>query len=322
MKSSRLLSMLLLLQTHERMTSRELAQRFEVSQRTVLRDVEALSAAGVPVHTERGRGGAIVLDRRSRLDPVRLDPAELQLLAVAGLGSAQLERLGLQEIGSRLQDKVAATLARRSEPTPRTLSEVLLVDAAGWFSGGRDTDLTDLVEAARARRRLRLRYRRSGEAAGRWFVADPYGLVSKAASWYLVADVDGRPRLFNVDRIEAREALAEGALLRPDQDLRSVWEDLRQGFRPTSVVDVHALLRSSRVDLARRILGSRLIAVTEPDAEWTAIVVRYPEVESVRQLLQFGDHIRVTAPAEAIDRICDLAIRLQQNHGSSDMRSS
>ena len=61
MKSSRLLSMLLLLQTHERMTSRELAQRFEVSQRTVLRDVEALSAAGVPVHTERGRGGAIVL---------------------------------------------------------------------------------------------------------------------------------------------------------------------------------------------------------------------------------------------------------------------
>ena len=167
MKSSRLLSMLLLLQTHERMTSRELAQRFEVSQRTVLRDVEALSAAGVPVHTERGRGGAIVLDRRSRLDPVRLDPAELQLLAVAGLGSAQLERLGLQELGSRLQDKVAATLARRSEPTPGTLSEVLLVDAAGWFSDGPDTDLTDLVEAARARRRLRLRYRRSGEAVGR-----------------------------------------------------------------------------------------------------------------------------------------------------------
>ena len=149
MKSSRLLSMLLLLQTHERMTSRELAQRFEVSQRTVLRDVEALSAAGVPVHTERGRGGAIVLDRRSRLDPVRLDPAELQLLAVAGLDSTQLERLGLQEIGSRLQDKVAATLARRTEPTPATLSEVLLVDAAGWFSDGPGTDLTDLVEAAR-----------------------------------------------------------------------------------------------------------------------------------------------------------------------------
>ena len=317
MKSSRLLSMLLLLQTHERMTSRELAQRFEVSQRTVLRDVEALSAAGVPVHTERGRGGAIVLDRRSRLDPVRLDPAELQLLAVAGLDSTQLERLGLQEIGSRLQDKVAATLARRTEPTPATLSEVLLVDAAGWFSDGPGTDLTDLVEAARARRRLRLRYRRSGEAAGRWLVADPYGLVSKAASWYLVADVDGRPRLFNVDRIEARQALAEGALLRSDQDLRSVWEDLRQGFRSTSVVDVHALLRSSRVDLARRILGSRLIAVDDPGAEWVTIVVRYPEVESVRQLLQFGDHIRVTAPAEAIDRIRDLAAQLWENHEGS-----
>ena len=196
-------------------------------------------------------------------------------------------------------------------------AEVLPVDAAGWFSDGPDTDLTDLVEAARARRRLRLRYRRSGEAAGRWLVADPYGLVSKAASWYLVADVDGRPRLFNVDRIEARQALAEGALLRPEQDLRSVWEYLRQGFRPTSVVDVHARLRSSRVDLARRILGSRMIAVDDPGAEWVTIVVRYPEVESVRQLLQFGDHIRVTAPAEAIDRIRDLAAQLWENHEGS-----
>lgn len=67
MRSARLMSLLLLLQTHERMTSKELAHRFEVSQRTILRDVEALSAAGVPVHTERGRHGAIVLDRRARL---------------------------------------------------------------------------------------------------------------------------------------------------------------------------------------------------------------------------------------------------------------
>ena len=81
------MSTLLLLQVHERMTSKELAQRFEVSQRTILRDVEALSAAGVPVHTERGRAGAIVLDRRARLNPARLDPTEIQLLSVTGLGS-------------------------------------------------------------------------------------------------------------------------------------------------------------------------------------------------------------------------------------------
>ena len=82
-------------------------------------------------------------------------------------------------------------------------------------------------------------------------------------------------------------------------------------------IDVHARLRSSRVDLARRILGSRLIAVDDPGAEWVTIVVRYPEVESVRQLLQFGDHIRVTAPAEAIDRIRDLAAQLWENHEGS-----
>lgn len=66
MKSSRLLSILLLLQTHERMTSQELARRLEVSSRTILRDITALSAAGVPIYTERGRGGAIVLDHRAR----------------------------------------------------------------------------------------------------------------------------------------------------------------------------------------------------------------------------------------------------------------
>lgn len=317
MKSSRLLSILLLLQTHERMTSKELARRFEVSPRTILRDVEALSAAGIPVHTEQGRGGAIVLDRRSRLDVARLDPAELQLLTVAGLEANLFEQVGLQAVHTSAREKLAAVATRGQAPTTSPMSEVLLIDPSGWFTTGQELDLTDLLAAARERRRILLRYRRSGEAIGQWLTADPYGLVNKASSWYLVADVDGQPRLFNTSRIEDCESLTDTAAVRPDCDLRSVWRDLLASFHPEPGVEVHALLRSTRLDLAQRILGTRLVNITNTDDDWTSIVVHYPDVESVRQLLQFGDHIRILNPTEAAARFHDLAAQIMQAHAAS-----
>lgn len=315
MRSARLMSLLLLLQTHERITSKDLAHRFEVSQRTILRDVEALSAAGVPVHTERGRHGAIVLDRRARLDPSRLDPSEVQLLAVAGLDSRQLENVGLHAVGVCAQEKLAAVAARRSGTVAQLpLSDVLLIEPTGWFSESQEVDLTALLSAARHQQRVRIHYRRSGQSAGRWLVVDPYGMASKAAIWYLVADVDGQPRLFNTSRIEAHCSLADKAVLRPAQDLRTVWAGLLADFQPNPVVEVRALLRSTRLDLARRILGTRLVSATPHNAEWSSIVVHYPEVESVRQLLQFADHIRVLHPSEAVEHIHTLADKIMENH--------
>lgn len=312
------MSLLLLLQTHERMTSKELAQRFEVSSRTILRDVEALSAAGVPVHTERGRHGAIVLDRRARLDPARLDPAEVQLLNLAVLGSQQLENVGLHMVSDRAQEKLAAVAARRSgDATQPTLSDVLLIDPTGWFAKGQELDLTALLDAVRHRQRLRIRYRHSGQPVGQWINVDPYGMASKAASWYLVADVSGEPRLFNASRIEASQPLADAAVLRQGQDLRTVWAGLLADFHPVPEVEVQALLRSNRLDLARRILGTRLVAATAAEAEWSSIVVHYPDLESVRQLLQFADHIRVLHPSEAVERIHTLAGELTHNHPAS-----
>lgn len=249
MKSSRLLSIVLLLQAHERMTSQELARRCEVSPRTILRDVEALSAAGIPVYTEQGRGGAIVLDRRARFDVTRLDPAELQLLAVAGLDTNLLKQVGLHSVQSRVEEKLTAVSARREVSSTLPLSQVLLADPLGWFKTGQELDLTDLLSAARERRRIRLCYRRSGEASGQPFIADPYGLVSKAGSWYLVADVEGRPRMFNTIRIEGFESFMDSAVLRPDQDVRSVWQDLVSGFQSVTSIEVRALLRSTRLDL-------------------------------------------------------------------------
>lgn len=310
--------MLLLLQTHERMTSQELARRFEVSPRTILRDVEALSAAGVPVHTEQGRGGAIVLDRRSRLDPARLNPAEVQLLTVAGVDANLLEQIGLQAVHASAHQKLSAVVTRGQALDDPPLTEVLFIDPSGWFTTGAELDLTDLLTAARERRRIRLCYRRSGETSGRWLTTDPYGLANKAGSWYLVADVDGRPRMFNTIRIEDRQCCTDVAVLRPDQDLRSVWHDLVTSFEPTSGIEVHALLRSTRLDLAQRILGTRMVSITHTEDAWTPITVRYPDVESVRQLLQFGDHIRILSPTDAVRRFHDIAAQIMQNHSVSN----
>ncbi|MBO3142972.1 helix-turn-helix transcriptional regulator [Dermatophilus congolensis] len=317
MKSSRLLSILLLLQTYERMTSKELARRFEVSARTILRDVQALSAAGVPIYTEQGRGGAIVLDRRARLDVARLDPLELQLLSVAGLDTALLTQVGLHAVQARAQEKLTAAAARAPERNYAPLSEVLFIDPSGWFTTGRELDLTDLLNAARERRRIRVCYRRSGQTSGQWVIADPYGLASKAGSWYLVADVDGQPRMFNTSRIEGREFLTDAAVLRSECDLRSVWQELVSSFQPPPNVQVRALLRSTRVDLAQRILGTRMAHTIRTDDEWTPITVHYPDVESVRQLLQFGDHIRLLSPPEAVERFGAIATQMMRAHQSS-----
>lgn len=313
-KASRLLSILLLLQTHERMTSKELARRFEVSPRTILRDVEALSAAGVPVFTKQGRNGAIVLDRRARLDLARLNPVELQLITVAGVDPDLLKQIGLQAVHSSVHEKLTAATTR-THPSPTSqLSDVLLIDSSGWFTTGTEHDLTDLLTAAREERRIRLCYRRSGEPRGNWITVDPYGLVSKANSWYLVADVNEDPRMFNTARIENHELLTEVATLRPGHDLRSVWADLLASLRPTPHVEVHALLRSTRLDLAQRILGTRIANVTTTSAAWTPITIHYPDVESVRQLFQFGDHIRIQNPASAIKRFHELATQIAQAH--------
>ena len=131
-----------------------------------------------------------MLDGRARLDVARLDPGELQLLTVAGLDADLLEQVGLQAVHASAQEKMTAVATRGQVLGTPPLSEVLLIDPSGWFTTGKELGL---LTAARERRRIRLCYRRSGETSGQWLTADPYGLVNKAGSWYLVADVDGHP---------------------------------------------------------------------------------------------------------------------------------
>jgi len=320
--------MLLLLQTHGRLTTAEFARRLEVSRRTVLRDVEALSAAGVPVYAERGRHGGIVLLPGARLNASHLEPGELDALSVAGLDSDQLDRLGLAAAHRMATDKLGArqSAVPGNPPDLPRLADLIAVDNTAWMSDHPQpsVDVADLALWLRRRRRLRIRYRRSADRRATTRVIDPYGLAAKSGRWYLVADDTGTPRLFALDRLEAYESLPDPARLRAGQTLRTVWAELRERTEMPGQVTVTARLRASRIDLARRILGARIqdvAAVERPAVEncaeendWCVITLRYPDIESVRQLLQFADHIEILGPDAARERIHLLAADLAARH--------
>lgn len=315
MKSSRLLTMLLLLQTRERMTTRELSDRLEVSGRTVLRDVEALSAAGVPVYAERGRHGGIVLLPGARLNVAQLNPQELEAISVAGLDARHRAELGMAAAHEAAAQKIAARRATAGTPGV-SLADLVLVDNTGWFAAvGEGVDVGRFALDLRGSGRLRIRYRRSGAARPSSYTVDPYGLVAKAGRWYLVADHRGAPRLFNLERLVGYRLLPEAGRTRPNADLASVWEHLKHDVESSGDVVVTARLRASRVDLARRILGARLVEVSVPEDGWCRVRLRYPDVEAVRQLLQFGDHVEVLAPPAARARVAELATDLARRHG-------
>jgi predicted DNA-binding transcriptional regulator YafY len=312
-KSSRLLNLLLLLQVSPRMTTSALAERLEVSRRTILRDVEALSAAGVPVYAERGRSGGIVLLPGARLNVSHLDPPELEALALAGLDATHRAELGL----AAAHETAVRKLAARRRTDGIALADLVVVEQDSWLSTDRPAataDVADLALVLRGGTRVRVRYRHSGTTHERDVVVDPYGLAAKAGRWYLVADDDGRPHLYALARLAWFEALPEVARHRAGVTLRSAWDELKSRVETPGGITVTARLRSDRVDLARRILGARLTDVGSAVDGWCPVGVRFHEVEGVVQLLQFAHHIEVLGPPEARRHVAALAADVAARH--------
>ncbi|MEE6269964.1 helix-turn-helix transcriptional regulator [Streptomyces sp. VTCC 41912] len=348
MKADRLLSILLLLQTRGRVPAGELAARLEVSTRTVYRDVEALSASGVPVYAERGRHGGIALLPGFRTDVTGLTSDEARALFILAAPGAH-RALGLDDaLGSALR-KVMAALPAPHRPAAELAGRRVLVDPDRWLGGPRPAvDLDELQRAVFTDRRLRIRYRHGGETRLRTYTVDPYGLVAKAGTWYLAADRRGRPQLFRADRVASAAVTDAPVRRRAGVELAEVWAQLRRQVeeRPAPV-RVTARIRRERLDLAVRILGGALTApprIVEPaEAErhtdgtgeangtngsdatgtsdgadrtdwatggWAVLELGYPVLSAVRQLLQFGDSLEVLDPPEARRVLADAAAAL------------
>jgi predicted DNA-binding transcriptional regulator YafY len=316
-RPQRLLALLIALQTGRTRTASELAERLGVSPRTVLRDVAALAAADVPIRADRGRFGGIVLERALDLDLGRLTLAETEVLLVAGIDATRARTLGLEDQAGAAADKLAARRRRpgtRPDARSLPLDEVVTIDGAAWFGAPGTPDAAVLLRDVRLGRRLRVRYRASGRSQPRERDVDPYGLSERGGRWYLIADADGSPRMYALERLESWLVLDDERRIRRGATLAGTAADLAAVLEGAQRTIVTAVLAADRVDLARRILGSRLRSVEPLDASSARIAVGYESVDGVRQLLQFGDHIEIVDPPEARALVLGLARALARRH--------
>jgi predicted DNA-binding transcriptional regulator YafY len=299
MRADRVLSLLLLLQARGRLSASELATRLEVSRRTVYRDVDALSVAGVPVRTVPGPHGGIELVEGWRTDLTGLTEPELDALFTSAAGPAFESAMG----------KLAAALPSDSGRRAGRMRERLLVDSAGGESRGEASPHLRVVQdAVFADRRLRLHYRRA-EAQVTERVVDPLGLVLKAGVWYLVADAVGdesgsssrsrqrtKRRLFRLSRVEAAEALDEPARRPRGFDLAAAWREQAANWDAgRAALEVLVKVSDANLPLVLRVSGDRVIGRTKPGL----LVMAFPGVEPAAAFLSsFGAMVEALEPPQ------------------------
>jgi predicted DNA-binding transcriptional regulator YafY len=229
MRADRLLAMLLLLQTRGKLTARTLAEELEVSRRTILRDVDALSTAGVPIYAEGGHGGGIALDERYRTQLTGLHTPEVQALFVAD-NSAALRDVGLKDAAQQLTLKLLAALPAAHRLTVDHVRQRLLIDSTWWW---RDAETPpfwdDLQQAVYEDRVIEAVYERyEGDIVER--VLEPYSLINKSSYWYLAARRDGEFRTYRVARFHAVRLSEQHFARTPNFDLPRWWETHLQEF--------------------------------------------------------------------------------------------
>ena len=311
MRASRLVSLLLLLQARGRMTARQLADELEVSLRTIYRDVESLSAAGVPVYADRGPAGGYQLLDGYRTRLTGLTPAEAESLFFAGMPGPAAE-LGLGTVLAAAELKLMAALPRDLAERAGRVRERFHLDVPGWFHGGDPTPhLTAIADAVWNQRRIRIGYRRWRPPTPVDRTVEPLGLVLKAGNWYLIARSETGDRTYRVDRVVELETLPEG-FERPDGfDLSVFWQAYLERFR-REMFSGEAVVRFSPEGMRRlpHLLTPAVIRAARdnagpPDEDgWVRTVI---PIESVRhahaELLRFGGEAEVLEPAELRERM-------------------
>lgn len=230
MRAQRLLSILMQLQVNRRMTARELARKLEVSQRTILRDMDALSSAGVPVVADRGAGGGWSLLEEYETKLTGLSPEEIQSLFASRMPRLMAD-LGMTQAADAAWTKLEAALPRSARGRADFVRQRVLIDARGWRNPEESAaSLPVLLEALWRGRQVRFVYQSVFREAGERIV-DPLGLVARGSTWYLIANRDAESRTYRVSRIRT-PGILQGAARRPENfDLAAYWERSATEFR-------------------------------------------------------------------------------------------
>ncbi|MGW7258556.1 helix-turn-helix transcriptional regulator [Streptomyces sp. NPDC054834] len=341
MRAARLIKMVLLLQSRPSMTAAELARELEVSERTVTRDAQALSEAGVPVYADRGRAGGYRLIGGYRTRLTGLARTEAEALFLSGVPGA-LRDMGLEDVASAAHLKVSAALLPSFRDVPRTAAQRFHLDAPAWFREPETPALLPAVaEAVWDDRCVTARYRRDGAEVEREL--EPYGLVLKAGVWYLCArllpEAGGLFRTYRMDRFTAVTVSSTRFHRDEDFDLPGHWAEQAEGFA-RSILRAEVVVRLSAEGIrklpwavdpvsARDAMDAAGAAdvVDVADAPgrdgWVTLALRVESEEVAHtQLTALGPEVQVLAPESLRARFARDANRLAALYRSASPSAS
>ncbi len=324
MRASRLLSLLLMLQSRGRMTARELADELGVSIRTIYRDMDALTESGVPVYADRGPDGGYSLLEGYRPQLTGMSAEEADQLARAEM-SAPAAELGLGRVLAAAQLKVHAALPNELAERSRRIAERFHLDAPGWF---READhvptLTGIADAVWNQRVVRIRYRVWGDEEVEHEL-EPLGVVLKSGVWFVVAapHEGGSARAYRVARVLTLETL-DARFERPDGfDLWRYWNE-RLSPLTSALYQAEAAVRLSPAGMATAPVVLRphtARALTEREWPldgdgWTCAVIPIESVAAARsELLALGAEVEVVSPALLREQMREAAAGLASLYG-------
>ncbi|XBM33436.1 YafY family protein [Bacillus licheniformis] len=311
MRGDRLISILLMLQAQGQMTAKELAERLEVSERTIYRDMEALSGAGIPVVAERGINGGWSLLDDYQTTLTGLKESEIRALFVP-LSEQLLDDLGLTRISEEARNKLIASLPSEYRQNAKDVCNRIYIDTCSWRHKKEKAESFEVLKDAIWKdQKLKIVYQRAdGQTADR--VVAPLGLVAKGANWYLIASKEnGEIRNYRASRIQSAVFVRE-TFDRPENfDIAHVWRSSTKEFierLPTYEVRVKAAQAIlPRLSFTNHFV--RIIETNEIDQEgWIPVTLSFDtEEEAKRYILGFAEHMRIIEPKELHGKILKMA---------------
>jgi len=317
MRADRLLSMMMLLQAKGCMSARELAAQLEVSKRTIYRDVEALSIAGVPIYTQPGVSGGILLDEDYRVSLTGLDKTEVLSLFVSGK-TGPLQDLGLANTVEDALLKLFTELPSIHRREVEWMRQRVHIDPSFWFQAVEPVPFFPTIQQAVWENRIIMgRYQRSdGESVDRTLEA--YGLVAKSNIWYLVGrKPDGQHRSYRIFRFKKISVTDKFFERSPDFDLASYWKMACREYEEYVAKETPPCSTRIRIHpsimwyfdslLTGKFKQDKPSEFSTPDSDgWVPLEVLFDSMPEARAVaLRFGDLIEVLEPVELRNEIID-----------------
>ena len=320
MRASRLLSIMMLLQAKGRMSAESLAEELEVSVRTIYRDIDQLSAAGVPVYADIGRNGGFALLDGWRTRLTGLTAPEARALFLSGLPGPASE-LGLGDEVAAAELKLLAALPADWQTEATRMSSRFHLDPKGWFSTGpRPEFLQAIAEAVWSETRITIKYDSWTQVSER--TVEPLGLVLKGGIWYLVARRESGMRTYRMSQILALTPSDERFERPQDFDLPKHWRESTASFEREIYVGV-ARVRATRTGLSRlKDISQRCKDEIEAqtvvfgDDGWAELDVPIEEERwASREMTRAGAEVEVLAPEGLRLRMIEIATKLAKSYG-------